>query len=555
MPNAENEPTAAPVNDVNDAPASPVTPQQPAQPSRIGWLWNSARRYIPGLRGDENATAAATEPAQQRSASPSPSDSMPRTGPLDRFPRLLEIPQPEPETHVQESLRRLKAMKPNTMETFDWYKRQKRWDFAAKAIQRDERAARFNTKQTPGSKKRKITEDAEEPDEPSTPPRNSFQPPSVEDDDEDEPNEGAATPKDAEVLLKTPEKQPPIAPTPLKSALRTGTKSRMNVGFDESNIKSTTDTGMKRRDYGPAGHYTGTTFLDPMDPKNKKHFQHLADAESPELATNKDPRFTQSNTFGICDEDIEYGELSEDDVVSTDVTPEGSPPAPPSAPRPSHAELPPSPKQGNAVLPGEAQSGGTLFKANGANGASEKALEEQRARANKYLPKKKSGLSHVEPARSRSSSPPRKDSSPATTTATAPADDLPALSDDNGDGSDEPTSPTPSPTELVGDIGSTMTARELDNTTISEDGMTDYAREHQYDEWAAGLDWPEPQTYVEAGVCSAYIDDLLRKKWTTDDERITKAWWANEFESVNKAMEGAKRHGRTLQLVYGDDIE
>ena len=532
MPNGEDEAISAPAE---ATPAAPATPEQSVQPSRIGWLWNSAKRYIPGLRGEETAIAPATEPAPNRGVSASSSDNRPPASPLDIFARPLELPQPEPETPVQESLRRLQAMKPNTIESFNWHKRHKKWDYAAKAIERDEGAARFNTAQTSGSKKRKITEDAEEPEEPSTPPRNSFQPPSVEDDGEDDLGEGAATSKDAEVLLKTPEKQPQIAPTPLKSALRTGTKAKLNVGFDEFNIKSTTETGVKWRDYGPAGHYTGTTFLDPMDPKNKKHFQKLAEAESPELLTNKDPRFTQPNTFGICDEDIEYGELSEDDVFGEDVTPEGSPPTPPSAPRPSHAELPTSSKQGDIVTSGEGPLGGSIFKS---SEAGQKALEEQRARANKYQPKKKSGLSQVEPARSRSSSPPRNASAATAMTATAPADEVPALSDDNGEVSDEPSSPTPSPSEpFAGNIG---VAKELDNTIVGGDGMTAYAREHQYDDWAAGLDWPEPQTYVEAGVCSAYIDDLLRKKWTKEDERITREWWANEFENVDTAMQRAK---------------
>ena len=85
--------------------------------------------------------------------------------------------------------------------------------------------------------------------------------------------------------------------------------------------------------------------------------------------------------------------------------------------------------------------------------------------------------------------------------------------------------------------------------------MTDYEREHQFDAWAAGLDWPELQTYVEAGVCSAYMDDLLLKKWTKEDERMTQEWWEREFDDVDRAMEEAKRHGQRLELVWGDQIE
>jgi hypothetical protein len=545
--------------------STPATPQQRPEQSTTGWLWNSVIKYIPGLRGQEEEPATPTHHANDRSASPSPSDDMAaRFRALEELrmnPQRLPPPEPVPEL---DTYQRLTRMRKQTMEDFDPVKRNKRFDFASKAVEREERsaersAAGFNTKKVPGSNKRKITD---EPAEPSTPPRNTFQVPSVEDDDHEDVQQAITQLDDAEVLLKTPEKQLHVAPTPLKSAMRTGTKSRLNVGFDETTIKSIAEPEPKStwRDYGPAGHYTGTTFLDPMDPKNKKHFQKFNDDKCP--VTNHDPRFTAPNTFGIADEDLEYTLTPEEEaqLEAQEAAEAALAATPPTAPRPAHAELPAGPKQAETVT----HDANSTSAANASSQSlkpsdSQKTLDEQRARANKYKPKKSSGLSHVEPARSRSSSPPRGDS----TTATAPGDELPALSDDNGDASNSdesssPTSPTPPSTQpLASGIGSTLNTAPivLDDTKVGEDGMTDYGREHQYDAWAAGLAWPEPQTYVEVGVCSAYIDDLLRKKWTKEDERITREWWQKEFADVDRQMEAAKRNGQKLELVFGDEMK
>jgi hypothetical protein len=533
----ELKPTGEEVQARGEA-SAPTTPVRQAQEqSTIGWLWNSAKRIITGAPFEENAPA--TEPQPRR------------TNPQEEA--LIPPPFPRLETPPQDYYRFLRAP-PATADDYNWQKRAKRWDFAAKAIREDNPP--FSTIKLPGSNKRKITEEAEEPEQLNTPPQNSFQTPYVEDDDENEPTEVTQS-------IKTPEpKQRQPGPTPLKSALRTGTKSKMNVDFDESTINS------KWRDYGPAGHYTGTTFLDPSDLKNKNKFpnSHDDDDSDEEVFISKNPKFHQPNTFGVDDEDIEYGDLSEEEQAALDAQKLAAQTTTPKAPRPAHAELPkPFTAPEDRVAPGDTppghiDAGGRLFKP-AAGSSLERMVQQQREKANKYKPKNSSGLARVEPARSRSSSPPRKDS---TTTATADADtDVPALSD--GEGSDEPTSPTPPPSQpQLGDIGANITAAqagtetqaaqtgELDNTLAGPDGMTDYERSHQYDSWAQNLDWPAPQTYVEAGLCSAFIDDLLRKKWTKEDERITREWWGNEFQDVENAMVEAKSKGQRLELVWGD---
>lgn len=537
-----------------------VTPPQQNQQSRIGWLWNSARKYIPGFRGEENEPPPKQDEVEQNDSPSSSRQAMPRC-PLESLDQPFEYPriEPRPRSELEESYAILRRMKVNKPEDFDPVKRAKKWDFAAKGIARDARLGQqFNTKQVTGTNKRKLTDEPEESEQPATPPRNSFRLPSVEDDDDDDVAEVAVAQKYPDLFLKTPDpKQSLPGPSPLKSALRTGTKSKMNVGFDESSIKPASEPPGKTkwRNYGPAGHYTGSTFRDPSDPLPKKSAEKSHD-ESPDFYISTDPKFLQPNTFGLSDEDITYEVTPEEEAeIEAQLAARAAQSAatPPSAPRPSHAELPSGPKQGGIINAGDTQP--TPLNANGRPSTSKPAqsemerIEQQRKMATKYKPKKTSGLSHVEPARSRSSSPPRASSA----TATADADnEVPALSDDNGDASDEPTSPsTPSLAATVNAIP--PAPPELDNTTPGEDGMTDYQREHQFDEWAKNLPWPKPQSYVEAGVCSAYMDDLLRTKWTKEDERITREWWTREFDDVQRLMEAASRKGARLELVVGEE--
>jgi hypothetical protein len=309
----------------------------------------------------------------------------------------------------------------------------------------------------------------------------------------------------------------------------------MNVGFDESTFTSQTEPSAKSkwRNYGPAGQYTGNTFRDPMEPKsNAKAYV--------EPVTNGHPLFSKSNTFGIAPEDLEY-ELTPDEEAEVEALESARVAnlAPPEAPRPAHAELPSSANQAQTknAGPNSESSDPSLSR-----------LEQQRSLLTKHKPKKSSGLSQVETARSRSSSPPRGQSTSRTVLAEAD-NEVPSLSEDNDNTSDSSTSPPLPSSHLL------APKLPLDNTVKGPDGLTDYTREHQFDDWARNLDWPAPQSYVDAGVCSPFIDELLRKKITKEDEEVTRRWWEKEFRDVDSAIEEAKRKGLMLELVSGEDVD
>lgn len=91
---------------------------------------------------------------------------------------------------------------------------------------------------------------------------------------------------------------------------------------------------------------------------------------------------------------------------------------------------------------------------------------------------------------------------------------------------------------------------DLDNVTAGEDGMTDYQREHQYDDWAKDIfDKVAVQTYEESAIASSYIADLVRKNWTKKDSDDSIAYWDKEFEEGIKATREAHAHGRQLLWV------
>jgi len=77
--------------------------------------------------------------------------------------------------------------------------------------------------------------------------------------------------------------------------------------------------------------------------------------------------------------------------------------------------------------------------------------------------------------------------------------------------------------------------------------MTDYQREHQYDEWAMNLDWPNASTYEEAGTATSYITKLVNSHWKERDTEDSKDFWDREFREGLKAAKEAKAKGLTLQ--------
>ena len=68
------------------------------------------------------------------------------------------------------------------------------------------------------------------------------------------------------------------------------------------------------------------------------------------------------------------------------------------------------------------------------------------------------------------------------------------------------------------------------------------------DEWAASLDWPEPQTYVEAGIASQEIVDLVNENWTQEDDEMSAIVWEREFNRFLKAEQEARERGVELVI-------
>ena len=73
------------------------------------------------------------------------------------------------------------------------------------------------------------------------------------------------------------------------------------------------------------------------------------------------------------------------------------------------------------------------------------------------------------------------------------------------------------------------------------------------EEWAAGLNWPKPVTYVEAGLCSDYMDNLIRSRWTEEDDRMAHEFWDPEFDDVSRMMDAAKAQGKTFCGCKGNE--
>ena len=64
------------------------------------------------------------------------------------------------------------------------------------------------------------------------------------------------------------------------------------------------------------------------------------------------------------------------------------------------------------------------------------------------------------------------------------------------------------------------------------------------------LQWPGPVTYVEAGIASQYIIDLLDERYDEEDEFYAKQWWDREYEKFSKGLKSAKAVGRELVVEF-----
>jgi hypothetical protein len=62
------------------------------------------------------------------------------------------------------------------------------------------------------------------------------------------------------------------------------------------------------------------------------------------------------------------------------------------------------------------------------------------------------------------------------------------------------------------------------------------------------LPWPEPVTYVEAGIASQRVIDLLNERYDQEDDYYAGLWWDREYSKFSKALKTAKLQGREIQI-------
>ncbi|KAK5195492.1 hypothetical protein LTR99_002014 [Exophiala xenobiotica] len=546
-------------------------PETPTQvPARAGGILGSVKKifgYFTGAPGE-----AEQQTRQQQRGSPR-GDAQRRQTPLPESAES-ESPPPSPRTPEPESPTPQPEILDSRIFTREHFKRRRmsrthagREQLAAMRDNNNEADSDpnpFNPVETSSTGKRKL---ASVNGEIPPPRRDGF---GVDDSDLDTDHEveGLEDTQLQNGQPSTPAKRTEPQ-TPLRSALRPYTFG--NLGRSAKSVRISSQTSVKHvyGTYGRSGQYHGSMFTDPLEKPKKSDKSDTSDSSLSSISArevsgmhspttlenthnNMTPKFRLDTSifdpnddtwrpslanpspghFRVPDMD-EYMDEDED-TVTLDQETEDVPPQP-STPRMSHAELPgAAPATPSSNTQNESAMGDTA----------ESRLEKARSDAQKYKPARSSRLSLSDLAESRSSSPPGEDStfreSQIEVSMTPPIRATTHV--------DTPTqitlSPTPTPVAR---------RRELDNTVIGEDGMTDYGREHQYDEWAANLDWPEPQTYVEAGIASQYIDDLVRKNWTERDSRESREFWNREFDAGLEAARKAEAEGR--ELVWITDPE
>ncbi|EXJ57195.1 hypothetical protein A1O7_07542 [Cladophialophora yegresii CBS 114405] len=536
--------------------------QQPETPTRTasqGGLFGSVRKIFGWVRGGSSQSAAENqEQPQQRNSGDRESDTATAEedeasdqGSPSPTPRRItyepESPTPEPEAVDSRIFTREHFKRRRTANTVGGREQIPSMD-----------QADFHTAQIPGSNKRKLASvDGQVPG----PRRGGY---GIDDSYLDVENdvEGIEESALAEGQPSTPSNKAPPQ-TPLRSAMRqtlnaTG-RSAKSVRINSVPTSAKAVYGQ----YGPAGDYRGSTFADmssqhtdspsdlPWDVKamhspdtmrntyNNTPYRYDPSVTDPTNETwRPSPANPRPGNFVLPDFEDDEDDGEETSEVTLDQVQGKVPSEPPSTPRMSHAELPqPSPFD---------QSGFTGHTDSIiVNDTQEIRLNKARSDAQKYKPAKSSRLSLSEQARSRSSSPPGLDSefreSQIDVSTPEPV------------GGHTFTSPQDTTIETASSLHS-LSRDDLDNTVVGEDGMTEYEREHQYDAWAADIFKNVPsQTYIEAGVVSSYVDNLVQKTWTDRDTRESIEFWNREFDEGLKAARGAREQGRELIWVTDPD--
>ncbi|KIY03591.1 uncharacterized protein Z520_00282 [Fonsecaea multimorphosa CBS 102226] len=566
---------------------SPQQPKTPAPtPTPVGIL-GSVRKFLGYLTGSGTQGPAENETQQQtpqQSSQGGPDQDQDPDQAQDRDTTVTEqeefseqgspTPTPRITLHEPESPAHNSPAVDSRILTREYFKKRRtantiagREQLAAMADSTESKAADFNPTDTPGTNKRKLA--SVEGHIPG-PKSGGF---GIDDSYLDMENEveGIGESSLAEAQPATPAtKLPPQ--TPLRSAMRQVGTNLGSVGRSVKSVRINPVDSVKAvyGQYGRSGDYRGSTFADlsSQSPDSSSSLPFDVDhIHSPTTMQNTrgngtfrfhlDPNVTDPNDdtwrpslanprpghFRVPDAD-EFEDEEEDDTFTPHhaTSPEEVPPQP-STPRMSHAELPQSTPFEQSGFTGHTDS---IM----VNETQELRLNKARSDAQKYKPAKSSRLSLSEQARSRSSSPPASETEftepqlgPGTPTAEKYAG--------------RQFHETPVPASKRPTVTRLMSREELDNTVIGEDGMTEYGREHQYDSWAEdllnGANAPSPQTYVEAGIASSYVESLVQKTWTERDTRESIEFWEKEFEEGLKAAREASNRGKVLVWVTDPD--
>lgn len=423
----------------------------------------------------------------------------------------------------------------------------------------DEASTDFHPVGTPGTNKRKLASvDGKIPG----PSRGGF---GIDDNYLDVENEveGLEESRPLDTQASTPSTKAPPQ-TPLRSALRQPGIGFGSVGRSSKSVQINPVSSVRPiyGQYGRSGEYRGSTFSD-LSSRSDSSLD-VSDMHSPttlrNTKQNQTPKFRLDPTiidpndddwrpslanprpghFRVPDAD-EFEDEDEDDGTETitlsKTTGSDEVPPQPSTPRMAHAELPQQPSS-NGVSSLNDNNDSVLM-----NDTQEIRLHKARSEAQRYKPARSSRLSLTEKARSRSSSPPgsEEDARIGSEATLSTATQAPLAAE------------TPAQVSATTSSANPLGREDLDNTIVGDDGMTDYQREHQYDEWADNLNWPAPQTYVESGVASSYIEDMVRKNWTERDTREAIEFWEREFREGLKAAHEAEAQGKVLEWITDPD--
>lgn len=64
------------------------------------------------------------------------------------------------------------------------------------------------------------------------------------------------------------------------------------------------------------------------------------------------------------------------------------------------------------------------------------------------------------------------------------------------------------------------------------------------------LPWPKPVTYVDAGIASQHIINLLNARYDEEDEYYAGLWWDREYPKYTNALKTAKKEGREIEIEF-----